>query len=218
MNTLLYILSFFLQSQPFRSRPLAFQASLFLASLLATPTHSSPLSILRHSHIALPPSGETVARHERLDHLCSLAQLSSATNLPVGLAVLVSRPERELRVDHRSRTGLLDCCNSSLSIWYVSDCGGLGCAHFCVAREAGFGASDEVAGLLLDVCFGHLVGDSAEFAAGDAVYGCWELLVLIEDDADVLALGVARWVAVVADVAWLCGVDCVIAALLGGCC
>lgn len=44
------------------------------------------------------------------------------------------------------------------------------------------------------------------------------MLALVEDDANVFALRVARWVAVVADVTWLCGVDCVVAALLGELC
>ena len=77
---------------------------------------------------------------------------------------------------------------------------------------------DEVAGLLLGVGLGHLECDSAEQAASGCVAGRGKLLVFLEDDADVLALGVARWVAVVADVAWLCGVDCVVAALWEGEC
>lgn len=71
----------------------------------------------------------------------------------------------------------------------------------------------EVAGGLVESCFGHLVGEHAEFAPPNRVRGLGKGVVLLEDDADVFAGFVLGGVAVVGYVPGDFGMDGVVTAL-----
>lgn len=162
-----------------------------------------PLHAQLDSLRLLPPCSEAVARFEigiqsgrRASRLrLGFFLILQSADFPVASPVLISRTQSELHIlAHASYAAR--CGTTTLLRGF--DVGG----NSFDVRELGLGR--------------HLIGQHAQFAAarfGDCLR---EDLILLEDYADVLALGVAFRIPVITYIAWSAGVDGMVSALSEG--
>lgn len=180
-----------------------------LPALAGTPPRILSLRVGGDPCRSLPPRRPPVAGLELCHLLCLLAPFRRAPNLPICLPPLISRPQHQCGSDRLAVYSPLVQRRLALLVRHIARQGHGLRGVIGAARCCGLQVTKGLKGFGL----GHLVGEHAEFPTAHGVRRLGEGLVLLEYNADVFALGMAGWIAVVGHIAWDLGVDGVITAL-----